>query len=265
MPFLGTGVAWLVTGQGRRGLVNQSYGPYSPHFIRKTPDWGLIKCSPEAWGIHRRNSSVKASEGSVRAGLCLGHWQISQDMRRKKTQAPWRLWMENTEESNIRHPGALLSAHTDENPGNAGGVPRALTLHSHCTCGGALSCASQNQNHQPLWNMQNLPEVSVSTSLRGPSETDSPNKAACALFAHDPQIKITAHQLKWSILSSAYRSDRTNRLSCLVHTGWMGWDGMLIACKVGRMLALHSLSWAPHILRGSPGKESWWMSTNLAP
>lgn len=194
-------------------------------------------------------------------------WPVSRSLADKPghAQAPWRLWMENTEESNIRHPGALLSAHTDENPGNAGGVPRALTLHSHCTCGGALSCASQNQNHQPLWNMQNLPEVSVSTSLRGPSETDSPNKAACALFAHDPQIKITAHQLKWSILSSAYRSDRTNRLSCLVHTGWMGWDGMLIACKVGSMLALHSLSWAPHILRGSPGKESWWMSTNLAP
>lgn len=36
-------------------------------------------------------------------------------------------------------PGALLSAHTDENPGNAGGVPRAFTLHSHCFCEGEHS------------------------------------------------------------------------------------------------------------------------------
>lgn len=127
-----------------------------------------------------------------------------------------------TEQMDTHYPGASSSTHIDSSMGNTKGLSRVLgTIHSHCFCGGALICALQKQSHQPFWNMQNLPDVSTCTSL---SETDVLNKASCALFTHDPQVKTTAHRLKRSILSSTCRSDLTKWLLCVVYTGWMWWD-----------------------------------------
>lgn len=95
---------------------------------------------------------MKASEGSVRAGLCLGPWQTRQDMCMKKIQGPWRLRMENTAEPNIRHPLEPFSLPTQMRTQEMlGAYPEPLLSTATVSGGGgALSCASQNQNHQPL-------------------------------------------------------------------------------------------------------------------
>lgn len=152
MLFLRTGAEWLHTEQGRRCLETRSYGPYSPHFNRKTPYWGLIKCSSEAWGIHRGNSSMKASEGSVRAGLCLGHWQTRQDMCMKKIQGPWRLRMENTAEPNICHPLEPFSLPTQmRTQGMLGVYPEPLlSIVTVSVEGGTQLCISKPEPPAPL-------------------------------------------------------------------------------------------------------------------
>lgn len=172
-----------------------------------------------------------------------------------------------TEQMDTHYPGASSSTHIDSSMGNTKGLSRVLgTVHSHYFCGGALICALQKQSHQPFWNMQNLPDVSTCTSLRGLVRQIYWIRQAMPYLHMTPKLK--PQLIGWNDLFLVQLVDLTwlNDFCAWYILGECG--GMLTVCKV-RSLCLSSPSPAVHSQATTSfmvlqGREFWWVSMNLA-